>query len=166
MTIDYYIQQHGRRLFGLCMTLCADRFNAEDLYQETWLKVCRRIGQYDQHRDFEPWLTGICVNTYRDELRKMKLTNLFDSFSTTEAKEQAINTVEAPCPEDHSDLHAAINRLPDKIRIAVILHYFHDMKHEQTASALGIPVGTVKSRLSQAKKLLREELQYEADLRF
>ncbi len=164
MTIDQYIQQHGRRLFGLCMTLCADRFSAEDLYQETWLRVCRRIGQYDPRREFEPWLTGICVNAYRDELRKRKLSRLFDGFATTEEKEQTINSVEASQPEDHSDLHSAIERLPEKLRTAVILHYFHDMKHEQTAAALGIPVGTVKSRLNQAKKLLREELQYEADI--
>ena len=164
MTIDQYIQQHGRRLFGLCMTLCADRFSAEDLYQETWLRVCRRISQYDPGKPFEPWLTGICVNTYRDELRKKKLSKLFDGFSTTDEKEQAINAVESQKQEDHSDLHAAVDRLPHKLRMAVILHYFHDMKHEQTAAALGIPVGTVKSRLNQAKKLLREELQYEADI--
>jgi len=162
--IDLYIQQHGRRLFGLCMTLCADRFSAEDLYQETWLRVCKRIGQYDRKRDFEPWLTGICVNVYRDELRKRKISQIFDGFSSTDEKELAINSVAAPKRDDHSDLHEAINRLPDKFRTAVILHYFHDMKHEQTAAALGIPVGTVKSRLNQAKKLLREELQYEADI--
>ncbi len=162
--IDLYIQRHGRRLFGLCMTLCADRFSAEDLYQETWLRVCKRIGQYDRKRDFEPWLTGICVNVYRDELRRRKISQIFDGFSTADEKELAINSVEAPKREDHADLHEAIDRLPEKLRTAVILHYFHDMKHEQTAAALGIPVGTVKSRLNQAKKLLREELQYEADI--
>lgn len=162
--IDLYIQQHGRRLFGLCMTLCADRFSAEDLYQETWLRVCKRIEQYDRRRDFEPWLTGICVNAYRDELRKRKISRIFDGFSTTEEKELAMASVAAPERVDHSDLHHAIDHLPDKLRTAVILHYFHDMKHEQTAAALGIPIGTVKSRLNQAKKLLREELQYEADI--
>lgn len=162
--IDLYIQQHGRRLFGLCMTLCADRFSAEDLYQETWLRVCKRIDQYDRRRDFEPWLTGICVNVYRDELRKRKISRIFDGFSSNEEKELALQSVAAPERADHSDLHAAIDHLPEKLRTAVILHYFHDMKHEQTAAALGIPVGTVKSRLNQAKKLLREELQYEADI--
>ncbi len=164
--IDQYIQQHGRRLFGLCLTLCADRFSAEDLYQETWMRVCSRIGQYDPGRPFEPWLTGICVNCYRDELRKRKIFRFFDGFATTEEKEQAINAVPSPQPEDYSDLHAAIDRLPQKLRVAVILHYFHDMKIEQTAAALGVPIGTIKSRLSQARKILREELQHETDIRF
>lgn len=164
MVIDQYIEQFGQRLFGLCMTLCADRFSAEDLYQETWLRVCGNIGKYDPGRPFEPWLTGICVNLYRDGLRKRKIMRVFDGFATTEEKEQAINSVPAAQPEDNSDLRAAIDRLPEKLRVAVILHYFHDMKHEQTAAALGIPVGTVKSRLNQAKKLLREELRYEADI--
>ncbi len=162
--IDQYIQQYGRRLFGLCMTLCADRFSAEDLYQETWLRVCRNIGRYDTDRDFEPWLTGICVNAYRDRLRKQRLSRIFDGFSSNEEKELALNSAEAPQPGDYSDLHAAIDHLPEKLRTVVILHYFHDMKQERTAAVLGVPVGTVKSRLNQAKKLLREELRYETDI--
>lgn len=162
--IDKYIQQHGRRLFGLCMTLCADRFSAEDLYQETWLKVCRNISRYDSTKPFEPWVTGICVNVYRDSLRRRKISRIFDGFASTEEKDEAINSVAAAPTEDHSDLHAAISRLPEKLRVTVILHYFHDLRQEQTAAALGVPVGTVKSRLNQAKKLLREELQYEADI--
>ena len=62
--IDEYIRKHGKRLFGLCLTLCADYSEAEDLYQDTWLKVLKNIPKYDPQREFEPWLTKICVNTY------------------------------------------------------------------------------------------------------
>ena len=63
--IDQYIQQYGRRLYGLCRSLCASPYDADDLYQETWLRVVKHISQYDPSREFEPWLTRICVNTYR-----------------------------------------------------------------------------------------------------
>ena len=63
--IDQYIRQYGKRLYGLCLTLCADPFEAEDLYQETWLKALKNLSRYDPSREFEPWLTRICVNTYR-----------------------------------------------------------------------------------------------------
>ena len=69
--IDQYIQQYGRRLYGLCRSLCANPFDADDLYQETWLRVVKHISQYDPSREFEPWLTRICVNTYRSTLRRI-----------------------------------------------------------------------------------------------
>ena len=65
MTIDQYIQRYGRRLYGLCRVLCPHPFDADDLYQETWLKVVRNISKYDPERDFEPWLTRIWSGTGR-----------------------------------------------------------------------------------------------------
>ncbi|MCM1544667.1 MAG: RNA polymerase sigma factor [Ruminococcus sp.] len=156
--IDQYIYKYGKRLYGLCVTLCADAFDADDLYQETWLKALRRIEQYDPSKPFEAWLTSICVNTYRDLSRRKKRSPMFDGFTSTEDKDKAIADVSQPEKEDFSDLHDAINRLPEKLRITVILHYFHDLDEKRTAAALSIPNGTVKSRLNKAKKLLRKEL--------
>jgi len=164
--IEQYIEQHGRRLYGLCVTLCAGEPWAEDLYQETWLRAYTRFSQYDRSRPFEPWVTGICVNAYRDELRRRRYSPLFDGFASSEEKEQTINSQPDKQPEDYSDLHAAIDRLPQKLRTTVILHYFHDLDQIHTAAALGIPAGTVKSRLNQARKLLRKELEHEADIQF
>ena len=62
--IDQYIHQYGKRLYGLCLTLCANTLEADDLYQDTWLQVVKNISRYDASRDFEPWLTKICVNLY------------------------------------------------------------------------------------------------------
>ena len=69
--IDQYIRQHGKRLYGLCMTLCANSFDADALYQETWMKAVKCFSQYDPTQPFEPWLTKICVNTYRNGLRRI-----------------------------------------------------------------------------------------------
>ena len=85
--MDRYIQAHGRRLFGLCLTLCAHRQDAEDLYQDTWLKALAHFHQYDPNRPFEPWLTRICVNTYRNSLRRLARSPIFNGFRTGEEKE-------------------------------------------------------------------------------
>ena len=69
--IDQYIQQYSRRLYRLCRSLCASPYDADDLYQETWLRVVKHISQYDPSREFESWLTRICVNTYRSTLRRI-----------------------------------------------------------------------------------------------
>jgi len=93
---DEYINSHGKRLFGLCQKLCANREDAEDLYQETWAKAYKSFERYDSEKDFEAWLTSICVNTYRDLLRRQKWKSLFVQFGTNEEKDFALSAVPAP----------------------------------------------------------------------
>ena len=161
--IDQYIRQYGKRLYGLCLFLCANQFEADDLYQDTWLRVMKNISQYDPDREFEPWLTKICVNTYRNALRRLARSPLLN-FNTNEEKDAMLCAVPAPENPDYRPLYEAIGQLPEKYRIVVILFYFEDMDVTATARAMGIPEGTVKSRLSKARKLLKEVLEDETDL--
>lgn len=163
--IDEYIRQYGKRIFGLCLSLCGNRHDAEDLYQDTWLKALKEIRRYDESRPFEPWLTQICVNTYRNELRRLSRAP-FVQFSSNETRDQLFATLAAPEQKDHLDLYRAIDALPEKLRLTVILFYFRDMDVNQTAQTLGIPPGTVKSRLNKARKLLKEVLTDGTDLQF
>ncbi|MBP3611297.1 MAG: sigma-70 family RNA polymerase sigma factor [Lachnospiraceae bacterium] len=163
---DQYIRDYGKRLYGLCIFLCANSCEADDLYQETWLKVVKNFSKYDSSKDFEPWLTTICVNTYRNTLRRIARSPLFNTFSTTEEKEELLHSVPAPEGKDYSALYSAIDQLPEKLRLTVILFYFRDMDTEAVASVLGIPPGTVKSRLNKARNLLKEVLTDETDLQF
>lgn len=163
--IDQYIRQYGKRLYGLCLSLCANPHDADDLYQETWLRAVKNISQYDLTREFEPWLTRICVNTYRNVLRRLARSPFLD-FRTNEEKDALLNAIPDTDKPDYSALYTAIDRLPEKYRIAVILFYFQDMDITATAQVMGIPEGTVKSRLSKARKLLKEVLDDETDLQF
>lgn len=163
--IDQYIRLYGKRLYGLCLSLCANSFDADDLYQETWLRVVKSISQYDPTKEFGPWLTKICVNTYRNVLRRLTRSPFLD-FRTNEEKDAQINAVPDAEKADYSPLYEAIDRLPEKYRIAVILFYFQNMDVASTAHVMGIPEGTVKSRLSKARKLLKEVLDGETDLQF
>lgn len=157
--MDEYIAVYGKRLYGLCMTLCASREDADDLYQETWLKALRKIRTYDSAMPFEPWITKICVNTYRDVLRKKIREPVFDSFDTVQEKDNALESVPEKEKDNMDHIREAVDRLPEKLRMTVILFYFHDMGEKRTAKALKVPVGTVKSRLNKAKKILREEIK-------
>ena len=159
--IDQYIQQYGRRLYGLCRSLCSDPFDADDLYQETWLRVVKHISQYDPNREFEPWLTRICVNTYRSTLRRLAKSPLLD-FSNGDEKDRLLASVPAPEEKDYAPLYEAVDKLPEKLRLAVILFYFQGEDLASAAGILGIPVGTVKSRLSKARKQLKEVLSDES----
>ena len=155
---DEYISRYGKRLFGLCMKLCNNREDAEDLYQETWVKAYRFLGKYDVSKEFEGWLTSICVNAYRDILRRQKWKSLVAWFRTTEEKDFAIES--APDrEEDYSDVRDAVEGLPDKYRVATVLYYWsgHDVK--RIAEMLSIPEGTVKYRLHKARELLKGVLE-------
>lgn len=163
--IDNYIQQYGKRLYGLCLSLCGNPFDANDLYQETWLRAFQNISKYDPALDFEPWLTKICVNIYKNQLRRLARSPLID-FSTNEEKDKVMNTLAEPQEKDYTPLYEAIDNLPEKLRIVIILFYFRDMDINSTAHILKIPIGTVKSRLNKSRKLLKEALKDETDLQF
>lgn len=164
--MDNYIRTYGRRLYGLCRTLCPNPDDADDLYQETWLKAMENISRYDKAREFEPWITKICVNSYRNILRRLKRSPIFNGFHSTADKELFLKNVRSEPPEDYSDLHAAIERLPDPLRITIILFYFRDMDIKSVSEVLAIPPGTVKSRLNRAKKRLKEGLIDDAAIQF
>lgn len=161
--IDEYIRKYGKRLFGLCLTLCADYSEAEDLYQDTWLKVLKNISKYDPQRAFEPWLTRICVNTYRNTLRRIARSPVLN-FRDTQEQERLMHSVAAPEKKDYEPLYEAVRNLPEKLRLTVILFYFEDMDVQSAAEILKIPTGTVKSRLYKARSILKEVLGDEADL--
>lgn len=163
--INQYIHQYGKRLYGLCLKLCANSFEADDLYQDTWMQVLRKIHQYDPRQPFEPWLTQICVNLYRNTLRRISRSPLLQ-FRTTGELDDFIGQIPAPEQEDYGQLHEAIDTLPEKLRVTVILFYFRGMNVTSAAGVLNIPPGTVKSRLNKARKLLKEVLTDETDLQF
>ncbi|MBR6535149.1 MAG: sigma-70 family RNA polymerase sigma factor [Clostridia bacterium] len=161
---DNYIQLYGRQLWGLCLTLCRNTCDAEDLYQEMWFRFYKNIKRLDKSGEPLPYLTKICVNIYRN-MKKRDLKNpVFDNFSSSEEKDMALSSVPSEEKEDHSELHCAIDALPQRLRICVILFYFEDMDVQQTSKVLNIPAGTVKSRLNKARKLLKEMLKNETDI--
>ena len=128
--IEQFIFQYGRRLYGLCLKLCGNEAEAEDLYQETWLRAMEQLHRYDASKPFEPWLTTICVNLYRSLLRRVRCSPIFDGFRSEEEKRMTLEYAPAPMREDYSDLHHAINRLPEQLRVTVLLFYFRGMRVE------------------------------------
>jgi len=156
---DEYVGLYGARLFGLCLKLCAHRQDAEDLYQETWYKAYKNFDKYDPARGVEGWLTTICVNAYRDTLRRQKWRGLLVRFGTTEQQDLALANIPEPVPPDYTDVHEAVQALPGKYRTVIVLYYFNGLDVAQTARALGLPVGTVKYQLHRARELLKRRLE-------
>ena len=158
--MDQYIQRYGRRLFGLCLKLCGSRPDAEDLYQTTWLKALTREEKLEAAADVERWLARVCVNAFRDRLRWERIRPQ-TAFATNEEKDRALCSVAAPEREPFYEVRQAVDELPQRLRLAVILYYYQGMDVKGAAQVLGLPEGTVKSRLSRARVQLKERLKDE-----
>ncbi len=154
--LDKLIAQHGKRLYGLCIKLCGSQYEADDLYQETWLKIYCNLDKYNESQPFEHWLTAICINCYRDMLRRNKFTELFVKFSTNEDKDRVIQSIPAEDADaEKAELLEAVRRLPEKYCTVIILHYFGGYDVKELSVILKVPEGTVKYRLHRARELLK-----------
>ena len=120
--------------------------DAEDLYQETWLRAVRAAGRFDPRRRFSTWLFPIAVNLCRDWQRRAPP----EPVDAASIDLVATGSGSAGATEAAIDVRRLLGVLPEAQRSAVILRYYHDLPEAEVADILGCPRGTVKSRLHQA----------------
>ncbi|MCW5891481.1 MAG: sigma-70 family RNA polymerase sigma factor [bacterium] len=122
--------------------------DAEDLFQETWMRVVRAAAAFDPQRRFSTWLFQIALNLCRDRARRPAPEPVDPS---------ALDATAAAPPPDAAaaiDARRLLQALPEAQRAAVVLRYWHDLPEDDVATILDIPRGTVKSRLHQAMRRL------------
>ena len=153
------VDRHYDALMGYLYRMCGgNRPLVEDLAQETFLRVLRSIGRYDYPRPFKPWLYAIATNLARshyaraDTRRSMTIANPVAKDATTNPPIEDIVTNS----EDVRQAVQALMMLPDHFREVIVLRYLQELSLAEIAEALDIPVGTVKSRLSNGLRKLRE----------
>lgn len=156
---ERYVERYSADLMRFCYKLCADQYDAEDLFQDTWTKALRRFDAFDTERDFRIWLFSICVNTFKDAGRR-KYNSIKLRFQNTEEKERFLYSIptEQKDIDEYMDLYNAIASLNKKHRIVITLYYFKEFSAKEIAEILSIPEGTVHSRLNTAKKILKRRL--------
>lgn len=112
MDITNYINTYGKDLTRLCLSLCKNRADAEDLYQTTWEKVLKSIRRYNKEKPFDKWLFTLCVNAHRDMVKSPFRKKIFH-FETTDELERTLNSVpDSILPHDEFiSLRAAISKL-------------------------------------------------------
>ncbi len=156
------VAEHGLSLTKLCLSLCNNSIDAQDLYQSTWEKAFKKYRLYDKERPFEKWLFTLCINTYRDSLKRFCKRRILN-FSTSEEQERFLASI--PFYEDDKDdyiaLHSALKNLNREHREVIVLYYFKDYSIDELSEILTIPEGTVKSRLYNAREQLKKELNFD-----
>jgi RNA polymerase sigma-70 factor (sigma-E family) len=143
-------EQHHHRLLRLCFLLSGRREVAEDIVQETFVRVAPRIGAIDPERVW-PYLRRAAVNLWRNRLRRLVLERRV-RLDRTDESDSAIPV------EELDALWSAVLRLPDRQRACLALRYYEDLPERAVAEVLGCSVGTVKSHTARALARLRKEL--------
>ncbi len=126
---------------------------AEDLTQETFIRAYRARASYRPSAPPGAWLHRIAVNITISWLRRQKLARLIAPKLLQQPNSADYDRVEAK-----TVLEKALARLSPKVRAAVVLHYYHGYTRDEVAQVLGIPSGTVASRIAKAMVVMREEL--------
>lgn len=156
--LEQHVAAHGRSLSRLCFSLCKNTHDAQDLYQETWLRAIRAYDRYDPGRPFDAWINRICINCYRDQCRKRK--NAVD-FDTTEHMERFFASLPDAVGQqaDYSALYAAMRSLSADEQAAISLFYFDEYDGKSAAYMLGKSYGHFRLILHRARNKLKGELE-------
>lgn len=159
--IAQLVEQYQHRLYRYLLRLVSKPSTAEDLFQQTWLRVMDRIRYYDPRRSFEGWLFAVAHNLAIDHLRRKQPESLDEPLPSGETQADLTRTempgaLELLMTKERAEfVNEAITELPIAFREVVSLRFEEGMKLEEIATVLSLPMGTVKTRLHRALKSLR-----------
>ena len=156
---DLY-RRHRRRVYSLCLRITRDAADAEDLTQEVFIQLLRKIGSFRGESHFTTWLYRLTVNQALMYLRRTKRRReqLVDSRDLTEIVRRKTGNGIGHQVADKIALDAAVDRLPPGCRAIFLLFSLEGYNHEEIASLCGCSVGNSKSQLHKARKKLRRLL--------
>jgi RNA polymerase sigma-70 factor (ECF subfamily) len=167
-SLEALVTRHQRKVFTSILLLVKDREQAEDLFQETFIKVINtlRSGNYQEEGKFLPWVVRIAHNLVIDHFRKQKRMPMVrdtDDFSITESLRLADDNVEDKMvvSQIHHDVRKLIEYLPQDQREVVIMRHYADMSFKEIAECTNVSINTSLGRMRYAlinmRKLIREK---------
>lgn len=157
--LESLIERWQPRLMRLAWRLTADPESSRDIVQDAWMSIVRGLGRLDDPARFRAWAYRIVKNKCADWVRRRVVRRTADA----EIRESTVeSTGQAPtggASDDVGRLREAMSAMPDEQRTVLSLHYLDAMGLAEIAGVLGVPVGTVKSRLHHARHRLKQTLE-------
>lgn len=158
------VERHERRVYNLALRMTGREEDARDAAQDAFLTALRKLSSFRGEAAFTTWLHRVTVNACYDLLRKRQRQPLLDRG------DDDLPALEPPPAPDHADeailsvdVQRALLEVPHDFRVVMVLHDVQDLPQEEVAAILGIPVGTVKSRLHRGRIALAKALHAERE---
>lgn len=150
-TFESLVRESKDTMYRVSMSMLRNEHNAQDCISEAILKAYENIHKLRKEEFFRTWLIRILINECNKSLKKLKREQSFDDrLPVLTSRDNPYLSVE---------IGEAINNLPEKIRLVLIMFYVEEYSVKEIKQALNIPEGTVKSRLAKGRELLKEHLK-------
>jgi RNA polymerase sigma-70 factor (ECF subfamily) len=169
--LNELVSLHGNAVYGFCHKLVKNRTDADDLYQETFLKAMELCYKIDKNNNPKGFLISIAVRLWKNNSRKFARRKRLAQIEELSEHTDSFMLKNKSTPEDiaisnelRNTIQTAADTLNDKLKLPLYMYYTAGMSNEEIAAALKIPQGTVKSRLYKARKALRNILEMEAEI--
>lgn len=146
VALSLLIARHRNRLIRTATNLLRDRYEAEDVSQEAFLKAFREIHRLRDDRAFAGFLYRICVRLCMDRLRLKR---------AEPAELDSVQPHEGPSVENRVLIEKLLDQLPSELRTTLVLREIEQLSYEEVAEAMRVPIGTVRSRLHTARERFR-----------
>jgi len=165
MDFEDLVRPHVDALYRTALRMTGDSASAEDLVQEAYLKAWKNLHRFERGTNFKAWIFTILTNAYINDYRKAaRAPTVVTDFA--EVEPAGAEEVQPLGAEDVARLgdrlgdraKRALDRVPDEFRLVFLLSTIEDLTYKEIAAMLGIPIGTVMSRLFRARSILRAEL--------
>lgn len=165
--LEMCINEYGKDIYSFCKHLANNLQEADDLYQDTFLMAVEIIDKIDYENNPKSYLLSVALRIWKNKKRKyawrkriVDVQSMVDERDTymSESTERSLEEKMIQA-ELFEFVRVAVKRLPDRLKVVVLLFYMEDLSTKQVAEVMKIPEGTVLSRLYQARKALRKELE-------
>lgn len=157
------IENHERFVFNVVYRITGNAEDARDVSQEAFIKAFKNFESYDESSAFSTWLYRIAVNTAIDYIRKRKKENSisFEDYIVDEKNQKGDSGIEEKVisKEGVKNIISAVNMLDDEFKTVVVLRDMEGMDYKEISDITGLPLGTVKSRLSRGRGKLRQMIE-------
>lgn len=163
--LDQLLRRHYDRIHAVCRRVAGSTRDADDACQEALIKIVRSLPRFDGRSSFGTWAYRIATNASLDELRKRQRRPALHAVAD-EDRPEAVDAKADRYTDSFPDrlvLDAALDHLPEDLRVAVVLRDVADFDYAEIAETLDVPVGTVKSRISRGRAALATQLRLDED---
>jgi RNA polymerase sigma-70 factor (ECF subfamily) len=172
--MDDLMRRHYRNVYQLAFRLSNNYDDAQDIVSEAFIRVCNALPSFRGDANFSTWLYRIVKNVFLDERKKQRIRNHSSLEEMVELEDNSVaRQVEDPRPgpewqverHERADLvQRAVMSLPKNQRLMIALYHFQHCSYDEIADVMGLPIGTVKSRLNRARLALKSKLNPSREL--